>query len=131
MNHTELLELVSRATPDWFLRPHKLGPAVCVGGPFHDYKNGSAQSQILMAVGCGDGREAVNIAAAVAAVNYIRSPEFASLVRKAERYDFIRDHSDKPNESIQAMWAGCKTAYPSAAEWDAAIDAAIDAELKP
>ncbi len=50
--------------------------------------------------------------------------------RDAARYRWLRANSDKTNRNIQEMWAACKPAYPSSAEWDAAIDAAIAAQQR-
>lgn len=51
----------------------------------------------------------------------------AGLEKDAARYRWLRDNDGDGaiSEPIQSMWANCKTEYPSAPEWDAAIDAAL------
>lgn len=52
--------------------------------------------------------------------------EVERLRKDAERYRWmVHQPETAVSRSIQTMWANCKTNYPSPAEWDAAIDAAM------
>lgn len=83
----EVLQLSEKATQDWRRTPRKLSGGVVVGGPFHEYTNGSAQAQVAMFCHMSDDEHAQenNSLLAIAAVNFIRQhgQHFAGLEKEA------------------------------------------------